>query len=282
MDEREKQCTVNQWDDVGLLKFLTEKKINSGASLKDYLGIETKGLKRKQDSVTGVDENGTVAGAVVKEDGGVHVGERKADLEIEDVKAKDNKTQGGERQAGESDPSTEQQKSNRSSRKRTTKLNIGRLTKKLRVDTKMARVPTRTIYRTKDVEKSRLKMQFLNAKLAQTKKELIDARETIKELQKKVKKLESTAARGCELEDAVAGRHEVVEAAAGVTVEGRCKPSRAPTVAEHARDNKAFMQQNSDVLGFKKKGFMIFHCPEVEGNSERMMSEIGKKIRTDF
>jgi hypothetical protein len=120
---------------------------------------------------------------------------------------------------------------------------------------------------------------------------LNDAREKIKLLQQKVKELEFTVTRGDELEGDVAVRHEGVEAAEEVTVERRCERSRVPTVAEsvekpsnkkYARDNKAFMEKNSDMLGFNKKGFMIFYCPESEGGSEMMMSEIGKKIRTDF
>jgi hypothetical protein len=76
-----------------------------------------------------------------------------------------------------------------------------------------------------------------------------------------------------------------------VTVERRCERSRVQTVADsvekprnkkYARDNKASMERNYGVLGFNKKGFMIFHCPESEGGIEMVMSEIRKKVRTDF
>jgi hypothetical protein len=69
-----------------------------------------------------------------------------------------------------------------------------------------------------------------------------------------------------------------------VTVQRRSKRPRAvaekPNNNKHARDNKTFVAKNSDVLGFNQKCFMIFLCPDSEGDSETIMSAIGKNIMT--
>jgi hypothetical protein len=70
----------------------------------------------------------------------------------------------------------------------------------------------------------------------------------------------------------------------GVTVERRSNRSRAQLLAnsveksnnlKHAWDNKDFMEKNSEVFSFNKKGFMIFHCPDSEGDCEKIMSAKG-------